>query len=132
DPESTGDTNLHAPLNPSRKWADLSHITFCYDVEQEPDYELTKTADAESVNAGDPVGFTITLTNTGPVPLTDATISDQLPLTGGLDWNEDPDNPDCDIDASNLLTCDFGEVEVGGERSVHVTAVTNAQACGVL
>ncbi|MGH9252838.1 MAG: hypothetical protein ACRD0W_25490, partial [Acidimicrobiales bacterium] len=31
DPEATADTGLHAPLNPSGKWAGLSHISFCYD-----------------------------------------------------------------------------------------------------
>jgi LPXTG-motif cell wall-anchored protein len=35
DPEATGDTGLHAPANPSGKWAGLSHISFCYDVEDE-------------------------------------------------------------------------------------------------
>ena len=32
-PESTGDTGLHAPANASGKFAGLSHISFCYDVE---------------------------------------------------------------------------------------------------
>jgi hypothetical protein len=36
DPESTGDTGLHAPVNPSGGFAGLSHISFCYDVEQVP------------------------------------------------------------------------------------------------
>jgi hypothetical protein len=31
--ESTGDTGLHAPANASGKFAGLSHISFCYDVE---------------------------------------------------------------------------------------------------
>jgi hypothetical protein len=34
--ESTGDTGLHAPANASGKFAGLSHISFCYDVEQPP------------------------------------------------------------------------------------------------
>jgi hypothetical protein len=32
-PESTGDTGLHAPTNPSGKFAGLSHISFCYDAD---------------------------------------------------------------------------------------------------
>ena len=37
-PESSGDTNLHAPLNAegSGEWYGLSHISFCYDVENTP------------------------------------------------------------------------------------------------
>jgi hypothetical protein len=35
DPESTGDTGLHAPVNPAnQKFFGLSHVSFCYDVEQ--------------------------------------------------------------------------------------------------
>jgi LPXTG-motif cell wall-anchored protein len=33
--ESTGDTNLHAPVNPNNgKFYGLSHVSFCYDTEQ--------------------------------------------------------------------------------------------------
>ena len=35
DPVS-GDTGLHAPANASGKWADLSHIDFCYNSVPEP------------------------------------------------------------------------------------------------
>jgi hypothetical protein len=34
----------------------------------DPSLELVKTADAQSVNAGDPVGFRIDLTNHGAIP----------------------------------------------------------------
>jgi hypothetical protein len=33
DPESTGDTGLHAPENASGMFAGLSHTSFCYDLE---------------------------------------------------------------------------------------------------
>jgi hypothetical protein len=36
DPESTGDTGLHAPENRSGNFAGLSHISFCYDDGEEP------------------------------------------------------------------------------------------------
>jgi hypothetical protein len=40
-PESTGDTGLHAPVNPNNdKYFGLSHISFCYDIE----LEVAKTA----------------------------------------------------------------------------------------
>jgi LPXTG-motif cell wall-anchored protein len=44
DPESTGDTGLHAPINPNTgKPFGLSHISFCYDVEQ-PTTSTTSTS----------------------------------------------------------------------------------------
>jgi hypothetical protein len=36
DPESTGDTGLHAPANRSGSFAGLSHISFCYDAGEPP------------------------------------------------------------------------------------------------
>ena len=49
----------------------------------EPGISIEKTADQETVNLGDSATFTITVTNTGNVPLTDVTVSD-------------PTVPDCD------------------------------------
>jgi hypothetical protein len=41
--ESTGDTGLHAPANRSGTFAGLSHISFCYDVGEEPTTTTTTT-----------------------------------------------------------------------------------------
>jgi hypothetical protein len=41
NPEETEDDGLHAPAGPSGKWAGLSHISFCYDIE----LEVEKTAE---------------------------------------------------------------------------------------
>jgi hypothetical protein len=43
DPESTGDTGLHAPANASGRFAGLSHISFCYDADQPPTTPPTTT-----------------------------------------------------------------------------------------
>ena len=43
------------------------------------DLELTKTSDAASVSAGDPIGYTLTITNTGPGTATGVTLADSLP-----------------------------------------------------
>ena len=36
NPESTGDTGLHAPVNASGNFAGLSHVSFCYDAGEPP------------------------------------------------------------------------------------------------
>jgi hypothetical protein len=41
--ESLGDTGLHAPANRSGSFAGLSHISFCYDVGEEPTTTTTTT-----------------------------------------------------------------------------------------
>lgn len=44
DPESMGDTGLHAPVSPSGQWAGLSHISFCYDEDDVPPTTTPTTA----------------------------------------------------------------------------------------
>ena len=45
DPESTGDTGLHAPVNPENdKFYGLSHLSFCYDADQ----ATTSTTDKDT------------------------------------------------------------------------------------
>jgi hypothetical protein len=48
DPESTGDTGLHAPENRSGNFAGLSHISFCYDDGEEPTTTTTTSTSTTS------------------------------------------------------------------------------------
>ena len=93
------------------------------------DIEIEKVADAGSVNAGEEIGFTITVENTGAGTAMDVVVTDTLPSNAGLSWSEDPDNPDCEISAG-VLTCDFGDLAPGATRSVHISSPTTAESCG--
>ena len=92
-----------------------------------PDLEVVKDGNG-TINAGGNAVFTITMTNHGPGEAKDATLSDQLPAgswtLGGAD------KADCSISASNLLTCDFGDVGSGGHRTITLTRTTTADDCG--
>ena len=82
DPESTGDTGLHAPINPNTgKPFGLSHISFCYDVEQ-PTTSTTSTSTTSST-VPDTTSTTMgaTTTSAGVSPTTVPPPS-QLPRTG--------------------------------------------------
>ena len=48
---------------------------------------ITKVADEPTVDAGEPIGFTITVSNTGDVTATGVALSDDLPAGGDLDWS---------------------------------------------
>lgn len=104
-------------------------------VRKAPNVTIVKTADAATVNAGSNIGFTITVTNTGAADATGVTINDPLPAGSGVDWTENPDNPNCSISGSppsETLTC--GPVTLaagGGSISVHVQSSTTAASCGV-
>lgn len=106
-------------------------------VRKTPNVSIVKMADADSVNAGTDIGFTITVTNSGVADATGVTITDDLPGGTGttpVHWTESPDNPDCTIsgsDGSQVLSC--GPVTLaagGGSLSVHLIASTTADNCG--
>ena len=89
---------------------------------------LTKTADADSVDAGSPIGFTIIASNTGAGTAHGATISDPLPTGPGISWTISPPTSGCSITA-NVLTCDLGDFGPGGHVTVHVTSGTTFASC---
>jgi uncharacterized repeat protein (TIGR01451 family) len=51
-----------------------------------PSIHVTKTADRTSVSAGDAVGFTVSVTNTGPGSAHGVTLSDPLPAGTASAW----------------------------------------------
>ncbi len=95
-----------------------------------PVLSIVKTADAETVNAGDAIGFTITVSNAGPGVAKDVELNDPLPA--GVTWTVDggADAADCSITDGDL-TCDFGDLAAGASAEVHVGATTSAEACSV-
>src|SRR5215211_636410 len=93
--------------------------------------ELDKVADDATVSAGDPIGFTLTVSNTGEGLAHDVTLTDTLPSNAGLSWSESPDSPDCSITAG-VLSCDFGDLAPDATRSVHISSPTTAESCGAV
>src|SRR2546429_621260 len=76
-----------------------------------PDLSVVKTADHQAVNAGDVIGFTITVSNAGPGTAKGVTLDDPLPAGSGagLTWSIDSGpsgdvTPICGIAAGDL-TC---------------------------
>ena len=92
-----------------------------------PDVTVLKEADASEVTVGDEVGFTITVDNIGEGTAHGVVLTDQL--AAGLTWTEDPDTL-CEIDASNLMTCEIGDLAPGDAPFVvHVTATSTGAFC---
>ena len=95
-----------------------------------PTLTITKTADATTVNAGSQIGFTITVTNSGPGTASNVAVTDTLPTGGGISWSESPDNASCSITAG-VLNCSFASIAAnGGTASVHVVSPTTGASCG--
>jgi uncharacterized repeat protein (TIGR01451 family) len=94
---------------------------------------ITKVADAASVSAGDPIGFTITVTNNGAGSATNVTVNDALPTNTGLSWTIDggANAGDCSISSGNL-SCNFGTMASGASKTVHISSPTVAASCGLV
>jgi LPXTG-motif cell wall-anchored protein len=77
--ESTGDTGLHAPVNPqNQKFFGISHISFCYDADQ----PTTTTSTTEKPTTSSTEGPTTSSTE-GPTTSAAVSPGGELPKTGG-------------------------------------------------
>ena len=103
-----------------------------------PNLTITKTADAASVNAGQQVGFTVEIKNTGNVPASSSNLSDPLPAGSGsgVTWAIDsstgtPGNFTLSgAKGSQTLGLASSSIPAGADYTVHITAMTSATECG--
>jgi len=83
NPEARGDRQLHSPVNASGQFAQISHVSFCYDYDQAspPTATATNTPVPPTATATNtPVPPTATATNT-PVPPTATATNTPVPPT---------------------------------------------------
>ena len=104
-----------------------------------PVIHIVKTADAAQVNAGDPIGFTLTVFNTGAADATGVNLSDTLPVKSGLSWSIASQGAgwggSCAI-AAGVLSCGPATVPAGTTQAastytVHITSPTTSATAGV-
>ena len=95
-----------------------------------PDIDVTKTADAAEVSAGEEIGFTVTIFNNGPGTATGLAFTDVLPA--GLNWTIDAANSDTgwQIVGGSLQ---YTPTTLAGNTSkkVHIVADTDGEDCGL-
>jgi uncharacterized repeat protein (TIGR01451 family) len=138
-PTATGWYCFRAVYTPddASQYLEGSHTnatTECFRV-VEARISITKTADPVGpVNAGDTIGFDITVTNEGDGPALGVSMTDPLPA--GLAWlagtpTGDTTGVTCGI-AAGTLTCTDGSMAPGDSFSVHLSAVTDATDCATI
>jgi uncharacterized repeat protein (TIGR01451 family) len=133
--ESCGTVDNTASVTTTNDGSDSADASITVDC---PDVFVTKTADANLVENGDAIGFTVTVGNDGPGSATGVTLTDTLPTNGGLAWSIDlidgqapgAQSP-CAI-ANGALTCDFGDMAEGDSHTVHLTSPTDGTSCGAV
>jgi uncharacterized repeat protein (TIGR01451 family) len=86
---------------------------------------ILKVADEPQVNAGDVIGFTITVTSDGTATALGVQVSDTLPTDAGTSWSIDGGTGagDCAI-LAGVLSCDFGGMASPSNLTVHITSPT--------
>ena len=103
--------------------------------------KIVKTADKASVNVGSPIGFTLTVFNTGSGDAHGVTLSDPLPTNPGLSWTIASQGAgwagSCAIAAGKLtcggangVTVPHGTTQAASTFTVHVTSPTTGATGG--
>ena len=129
-------SNLSASIDPTAINLNGGEIVDCYFVNtlKPPDISITKAADKGTVNAGDTIGFTLTVKNNGPGTANSVVLTDTLPANSGLSWSIDAAGttaPNCSI-SSGKLTCNIGTLANGASVKVHITSTTTGATCGTV
>ncbi len=98
---------------------------------------IAKTANpAGPVAVGSPIGFDITVANTGQGAATQVHVSDVLPAGNALNWSLSPAFPDCSISGavgSQTLDCAFAALAAGATKGpIHVVSNTAKGECGTI
>ena len=107
-----------------------------------PNVTVVKTADNGTVNAGDPIGFTVTITNTETGnPLGTAhnvTVADPLPMGTDVSWSiAHQTSSNCLITVTDggapgeELDCMNFDLAPGASYVVHITSTTDFKSCAV-
>jgi uncharacterized repeat protein (TIGR01451 family) len=100
---------------------------------QPPAMDISKTADAATVNAGSTIGFTITVHNTGDGAADGFALSDPLPTGTGISWSiASQSGPvTCTISSGTLSCPSSGTASfpAGGTLAVHITSSTTSASC---
>src|SRR5262249_34878892 len=100
-----------------------------------PGLSVFKTPDKALVDAGDAIGFKITVGNGPGATATNVALSDPLPAgNSAILWTIDgqPAQGSCKLDSNanpQNLNCSFGDMAPNTSVSVHVTATTSYTEC---
>ncbi len=87
------------------------------------DLEIVKTDNADPVNAGETLTYTLSVANRGPSDASGVTITDMLPPSVTFD-SATPSQGTCS-EAAGTVTCDLGDLAENGTATVAIGVIPN-------
>ncbi len=90
------------------------------------DLAIDKTDDADPVNVGDDITYTLEATNNGPSAANNVTVTDSLPAE--VAYDDGASDPACDETSPGTVECDLGTLASGASDSVEVVVSADAPA----
>ena len=97
------------------------------DVSAEADLSVTKEADLDTVVAGEPLIYTVAVTNNGPSDATGVVVTDTLPA--GVSFASA--SAGC-IEADGIVTCDIGSLSNGTSTKVIIEVTVGFLTTGII
>jgi uncharacterized repeat protein (TIGR01451 family) len=110
----------------SKNNCDTTTITVVPGPDPRFDLETRKTANDTSVYVGEPIKYTITVTNKGPQDAPSADITDTLNSSASV-VSVKPSQGKCD--KSIPMTCQLGTIKAGGKVTITVTVKLRDNGC---
>ena len=96
-----------------------------------PTWRITKTDSADPVPPGDPLTYTLTITNAGPSDATAVTVDRHAAGRGHVRLLR-ARSPDLHAWPGVTLTCDLGPLAAGANATVTINVTVNARRGGIL
>jgi len=90
--------------------------------QKEADLALSKFDALDPIVVGDPIVYTVTVSNAGPDPAQNVVLTDNLP--SGVSYvSATPDHGTCG-EASGVVTCNLGDLPIGGSLNVEIVVTS--------
>jgi uncharacterized repeat protein (TIGR01451 family) len=117
-------------LTPTGYTGDGEVEDYQLEIVEGPDLEIGMAAAPDPVGSGDPLTYTLTVTNNGPLSATAVTVTDTLPA-GLIFVSSTPGTPDCSF-SGGTLTCDLGTMAPTDTAQITIDAVLDHPVWGTL